>query len=68
MRLLALRGAITCDENTKSEIETKTQRLVREMLERNALEHDDIVSMIFTATDEIAPSSWARATRSAGWS
>jgi chorismate mutase len=66
VRLLALRGAITCDENTKSEIDSKTQRLVREMLERNALEHDDIVSMIFTATDDLSAEFPATAARALG--
>ena len=53
VRLLALRGAITCDEDTKAEIEAKTQRLVKEMLARNDLAHDDVVSIIFTATDDL---------------
>jgi chorismate mutase len=66
VRLLALRGAITCDENTKSVIETQTQRLVREMLERNRLEHDDIVSMIFTATDDLTAEFPATAARALG--
>jgi chorismate mutase len=66
MRLLALRGAITCDENTKSEIDNKTQRLVREMLERNAIDHDDIVSMIFTATDDLTAEFPATAARAVG--
>ncbi|MDQ1381793.1 MAG: Chorismate mutase type, partial [Actinomycetota bacterium] len=47
MRLLALRGATTFDEDTKAEIDTKTQTLVREMLERNSIAHDDLVSIIF---------------------
>jgi chorismate mutase len=66
VRLLALRGAITCDENTKSEIDTKTQRLVREMLERNEIGHDDIVSMIFTATDDLTAEFPAAAARAIG--
>src|SRR4029077_10918655 len=66
VRLLALRGAITCDENTKSEIDTKTQTLVREMLERNEIDHDDIVSMIFTATDDLTAEFPATAARSLG--
>ena len=51
--MLALRGATTCDEDTKAEIEVKTQRLVREMLERNVITHDDIVSILFTATHDL---------------
>ena len=66
MKLLALRGAITCDENTKPVIDAQTQRLVREMLERNSLDHDDIVSMIFTATDALTAEFPATAARALG--
>ena len=52
-----MRGATTCDENTKAEVDTKTQTLVEAMLERNAISHDDIVSIIFTATDDSPRSS-----------
>ena len=53
MRVVGVRGAITCDEDTKEEIDAKTQRLVEELLDRNEIEHDDIVSIIFTATDDL---------------
>lgn len=64
MKLRALRGAITCDEDSKSEIDTKTRRLVQELLDRNDLEHDDLVSIIFTATKDLTaefPATGARA-------
>jgi len=61
-----LRGATTCDENTKADIDTKTQRLVAEMLERNAIAHDDLVSIIFTATDDITAEFPATAARALG--
>jgi chorismate mutase len=64
--LLALRGAITCDEDTKDEIDVKTQTLVREMLERNDVEHDDLVSIIFTATDDLTATFPATAARALG--
>ncbi len=66
MRLLALRGAITCDEDTKAEISTKTQRLVTEMLERNGVDHDQLVSIIFTATDDLHSEFPATAARPLG--
>ncbi len=66
MRLRALRGAITCNENTKQEIEEKTQRLVKELLARNELEHDDLVSVVFTATDDLTAEFPAAAARSVG--
>jgi chorismate mutase len=64
--LLALRGATTFDEDTKSEIDTKTQALVREMLERNSVAHDDLVSIIFTATDDLTAEFPATAARALG--
>jgi len=66
VRLRALRGAITCDENTKQEIEEKTQRLVKELLSRNELEHDDLVSVVFTATDDLTAEFPAAAARGVG--
>ena len=66
VRVLALRGATTCDENSKAEVDTKTQRLVEEMLERNAIGHDDLVSIIFTATDDITAEFPATAARALG--
>ena len=66
MRLLALRGAITCDVDTRDEITAKTQRLVREMLVRNEVDHDDVVSIIFTATDDLTSEFPATAARGLG--
>ena len=66
MRILALRGATTCDENTQAEIEAKTQKLVAEMLERNTIAHDDLVSIIFTATDDLTEEFPATAARALG--
>ena len=62
--MLALRGAITCEADTKEEIDRQTQRLVTEMLERNGVSHDQLVSVIFTATDDLTaefPAASARA-------
>jgi len=64
--LRALRGAITCDENTKDEIDAKTRRLVTELLARNELDHEDLVSMIFTATPDLTAEFPATAARALG--
>ena len=66
MKLLALRGATTCDEDTKAEIDEKTQTLVKEMLARNGIEHDHLVSILFTATDDLTAEFPATAARTAG--
>ena len=66
MSVLALRGAITCEKNTRLEIDRQTQRLLREMLARNDLSHDDIISVIFTATDDLTACFPAAAARAMG--
>jgi chorismate mutase len=66
MRLLELRGATTCDENSREEIDVKTQALVSQLLERNDIEHEDIVSIIFTATDDLTAQFPATAARELG--
>ena len=65
MRLQALRGAITCTEDSKAEIDAKTARLVKELFTRNELAHDDVVSIIFTATPDLTAEFPATAARTA---
>lgn len=66
MKLLALRGAITLERDSQDEVMEKTQRLVKELLARNDVDHDDIVSVIFTATEDIRSEFPAAAARAAG--
>ena len=63
MRLQALRGAITCTEDSKVEIDAKTALLVKELFARNELAPDDVVSIFFTTTPDLTaefPASSAR--------
>jgi chorismate mutase len=53
MRLRALRGAITVAENDADAILEATEELVRTIIERNELTPDDMVSCIFTSTDDL---------------
>ena len=53
MRLYALRGAITVDRNDAEEILAATDELMRELMARNALEADALVSCLFTLTDDL---------------
>ena len=66
VKLLALRGATTCEVDTKAEIVDKTQTLVNEMLERNSIDHDALVSILFTATDDLHAEFPATAARALG--
>jgi chorismate mutase len=68
MRLFALRGAITVQRNDAEEILAATERLTRELLERNGLTPDDLVSCIFTATEDLDAEFPAVAARRVGLS
>ena len=64
--LRALRGATTVDNDTVEEIDERVVTLLRAMLEHNRVDHDDLVSIIFTATDDIHAKFPAAAARSIG--
>ena len=68
MKLRALRGAITVDENEGEAILAATEELVREVMERNELAADDMVSCIFTLTDDLNAEFPAVAARRLGLS
>ena len=53
MRVLALRGAITLDDDSAAEVETRTVQLLETLYERNGLTHDDVISVFFTATSDV---------------
>jgi chorismate mutase len=60
-----LRGATTCTEDSKAEIDAKTARLVQELFARNDLVPDDVVSMVFTSTPDLTAEFPATAARAA---
>ncbi len=66
MALRALRGATTVDEDTRTQVSERVQALIAQMLSRNGVTHDDIISMIFTATADIVSMFPASAARAAG--
>lgn len=53
MRLFALRGATTVQDNDAEQILTATDELMRELMERNDLAPDALVSCIFTLTEDL---------------
>lgn len=65
-RLVALRGATTLDRDERDEVMTRTAEMLEALLERNGLTADDIVSLLFTATDDILSEFPAAAVRAAG--
>jgi chorismate mutase len=67
MRLFALRGATTVDRNEADTILAATEALMREIMERNALAPDDVVSCIFTLTNDLDAEFPAVAARGLGF-
>jgi chorismate mutase len=66
MRLFALRGANTVESNDAQAIVDATDALMRELMSRNALEADAMVSCIFTLTDDLDAEFPAVAARNLG--
>lgn len=64
--LRALRGATTVDVDTVEQINERVVALLEEMIERNGVDHDDLVSIIFTATSDIHAGFPAAAARTIG--
>jgi chorismate mutase len=52
-RLVALRGATTVDADTSDAVMGRTGELLSTLLERNGVEHDQLVSIIFTSTRDL---------------
>jgi chorismate mutase len=66
VRLRALRGAITVDVNDADAIVGATEELMHEVMERNELDADDLVSCIFTCTNDLDAEFPALAARRLG--
>lgn len=66
MAVRALRGATTVDADTQEQVGARVGELVGEMLSRNAVMHDDLISMFFTATADVRSMFPATAARAAG--
>jgi chorismate mutase len=63
----AVRGAIQVDENDRDQILEATAELVAEVMSRNALTTDDVISVIFTATPDLTAEFPALAARKLGF-
>jgi len=62
----AVRGATTVDADTPEAITERVVALLRQILDRNGLEEDDLISILFTATEDIVSTFPATAARSMG--
>lgn len=65
-RVVALRGATTLDADTRDQVLERTTEMLAALLERNGLRSSDLISLFFTATDDIHSEFPAAAVREAG--
>jgi chorismate mutase len=65
-RVRALRGATTLDVDERDHLFARTQELIGSLFERNGLTEDDLISIVFTATDDVRSAFPAEAAREAG--
>jgi chorismate mutase len=68
MKVVAIRGAITVERNDAVEILTATDELVRELMTRNRLPAEDMISCVFTMTPDLNAEFPAVAARELGLS
>jgi chorismate mutase len=67
MRLFALRGATSVDANESAAILGATEELMHAIMDRNAIGPADVVSCIFTVTDDLDADFPAVAARRLGF-
>lgn len=65
-RLFAVRGAVQAAANEPAAITAATEELMRELIERNRLEPEAMVSCLFTTTDDLDAEFPATAARGLG--
>lgn len=53
MSVRALRGATTVETNSREEILEATAEMIKEIMSRNNLETEDMISILFTVTSDL---------------
>jgi monofunctional chorismate mutase len=66
-RTHAIRGAISVEEDDPKQIAEATRELLQKIVERNSLEIDEVVSVLFTLTPDLTTAFPALAAREMGW-
>ncbi|HEY3733676.1 MAG TPA: chorismate mutase [Streptosporangiaceae bacterium] len=67
MPVRAIRGAVQVDANRREDIIEGTAELVAEVMSRNDLAPDDVISVLFTATPDLTAEFPALAARKIGF-
>ncbi len=63
----AIRGATTVENNDAVEMLRETEKLLVEIINKNKLKKEDIISIIFTVTNDLNATFPAIAARNLGW-
>src|SRR3954465_12068820 len=66
MAVRAIRGATQVDADDREQVLEATRGLVAARMERNELAHDDVISILFTATPDLVSEFPALAARELG--
>jgi chorismate mutase len=67
MAVRAIRGATQVDSDDRQQVLDATRELVSVVMERNGLTHDNVISILFTATPDIVSEFPALAARELGF-
>ena len=67
MSVRAIRGAVQVDANERAAILDATTELVNEVMTRNGLATDEVISVVFTATPDLTAEFPALAARKIGF-
>jgi chorismate mutase len=62
----AARGAIVVSHDAPEALHASTEKLLQALLDRNAIDHDDLISILFTVTDDLRSAFPAEAARRMG--
>ena len=66
-RTHAIRGAISVEANDAAAVANATTELLQAIIERNSLDANEVVSVLFSATPDITAAFPAKAARELGW-
>lgn len=67
LKIRGVRGAISAEANTCEAILSAVDTLMRAIIAANALEEDDIASILFSTTPDLTACYPAKAVRDLGW-
>lgn len=67
MSIVAIRGAITIEENTSEEIINNTIELIEEIEKRNNIVKEKVISILFSSTKDLTAEYPAKAARMIGY-